>query len=513
MSLLLLAAAVVISAAPARQEQGSAEAAYQVARTEYYALKKDTARRKLRHHWQNVAKRFEKVAQRFPKSDRAPDALYTAAEMLAELSRISGAEEDLDAAIADYRRLVEQHSGHKLADDGALALARIYFERRGEPERARSVIEGALANGRASADKNRALRSLLAKLPAEKPKKEKRAAPLQEAIAKAATQPPAPLPAPSVPEANHPEPSPKAELPEWASREEAQERPLPRLAAIREQLRTVRVGTPENTSAALPADPAQAELAKQRLEKAAKLGTGQELSLAEQLGLKVRRVVIDAGHGGHDTGAIGGSGLLEKDVTLSISKKLAEKLEQTGLTVVLSREDDTYVSLENRAKLANEVHGDLFISVHCNSAVSKKLRGIETYSLNVASDRYSIRLAARENASTERGVGDLQFILADLATKANTGESTRLAAKVQRSLVRAITSKHPEVKDLGTKEALFYVLLGARMPAILVETSFLSNPEEEKLLASESYQDEIAQAIAVAVGEFLGERERIAKVD
>jgi N-acetylmuramoyl-L-alanine amidase len=224
-------------------------------------------------------------------------------------------------------------------------------------------------------------------------------------------------------------------------------------------------------------------------------------------------VVIDAGHGGHDSGAVGPDGTQEKTIALSIAKKLSHELTAMGLDVVLTRDDDTFVRLEDRAKIANAAKGDLFISIHCNSAVSHKLRGIETYSLNIASDRYSIRLAARENSSSEKGMSDLRFILADLATKANTAESNRLATRVQGTLVSHLSADYKEIKDLGTKEALFYVLLGAKMPAILVETSFLSNPTEEKRLESSKYQQHVAASIAAGVQRFLNDRQRIAKLD
>jgi N-acetylmuramoyl-L-alanine amidase len=224
-------------------------------------------------------------------------------------------------------------------------------------------------------------------------------------------------------------------------------------------------------------------------------------------------VIIDAGHGGHDTGAIGKGGTLEKEVSLSIALKLSRLLTEAGLEVLLTRDDDTFVKLEDRTRLANQKKGDLFISVHCNSAPTNKLGGVETYTLNTSSDRYNIRLAARENASTERGVSDLQLILADLATKANTEESSRLANRVQRELAMALKDKNPEVKDLGHKEALFFVLLGAKMPAILVETSFLSNPTEERLLSSDAYQTDVADAIAEGVKGFLDERAKVAQVD
>jgi N-acetylmuramoyl-L-alanine amidase len=277
------------------------------------------------------------------------------------------------------------------------------------------------------------------------------------------------------------------------------------LAAIQEKLRDVRVG----------ATPPVAQDAKVRsqFKQLAKTEAGADLSLAQQLGLKVRRVIVDAGHGGHDTGAIGPNGTYEKDVALAIALKLAAKLQAMGLEVVLTRDDDTFVKLEDRTKIANQQHGDLFISVHCNAAPSKTLRGIETYTLNTSSNRYAIRLAARENATTERGVGDLQYILADLATRANTGESSRLAERVQHSLVRDLGTGWKDVKDLGTKEALFFVLLGAKMPAILVETSFISNPEDETRLGDDKYQQGVADSIADSVDGFLADRNKLAQVD
>jgi N-acetylmuramoyl-L-alanine amidase len=283
---------------------------------------------------------------------------------------------------------------------------------------------------------------------------------------------------------------------------------LPKLTDLQERLRDVRVGTPA------PVLRVGDAVARARLKQAAKDGQNAELTLAEQLGLKMRRVVIDAGHGGHDTGAIGPTGVQEKDVTLQIALQVAKKLEAAGLEVLLTRDDDTFVRLEDRAQIANTHKGDLFVSIHCNAAPSRTLRGIETYTLNTSADRYSIRLAARENASSERGVSDLQFILADLATKANTEESTRLARRVQKSLVKDLSAEHKGIRDLGTKEALFFVLLGAKMPAILVETSFLSHPDEEKLLGSAEYQTEVAASISDAVTGFLEEREaKLARVD
>ncbi len=460
----LWALALLLLALPAAAATESAEDAFQVARKSYRALKADPARRKLRHHWLAVAHRFEAVASRFPKSGRAPEALFGAAELLKDLSRLSRLDEDLQAAISDYQRLCGAYPKHRLAGDSALALASIFLERTGQPEQARRVLKRALADHPKTA-RAPELKKLLASLPVEQGKPSSRRRALLEAIARTSSVPPRGA---------------------WAEETAAE-------AAGPEGRDTV--------------------VARDRLRALGQSQKGADATLVQQLGLKVHRVVIDAGHGGRDTGAIGARHTREKDVALAIALALRERLTEAGLEVVLTREGDSFVGLEERAKRANEARGDLFLSIHCNSAAGRKLRGIETYTLNTSSDRYSIRLAARENSSSEKGISDLQYILADLATKANSDESSRLAARVQQGLVHQLQSRRRDVRDLGTKEALFYVLLGVRMPAVLVETSFLSNPEEEKLLSSPAYQQEIAKAIAAGVEDFLSDRQRVAKVN
>ncbi len=525
-ALLILSSSVTLGA--------SADETYQEAKADYARLKADQKRRALRHHWQKVARKFESVATRFPKSERAPDALFNAGELNNELSRFSALDEDRESARRSYRKLIDGWPTHKLADDAAFSLARLLADREGDPAGARRVLESALKH---AGDKKKDIKAMLAALPVELVKKpviavkpppapgrvatpvrtapeaparsETPATDVAEAIRRAIkplqvahlADPPAVVQARSA-KAMRPDEAEETEQEKETAVIEASE---PVVATLAEKLRDVRVG------ARLPGN--DDTETRSRFKKLAKDEKAAELSLAQQLGLKVRRVIIDAGHGGHDTGAIGAKGTLEKDVSLAIAKKLAARLEEAGLEVLLTRDDDTYVKLEDRSRFANRQKGDLFISVHCNAAPSRAMRGIETYTLNTSSNRYSIRLAARENSTTERGVGDLQYILADLATKANTGESAHLAERVQRSLVRNLSGEYKGVKDLGTKEALFFVLLGAKMPAILVETSFLSHPEEEERLASDEYQQSVADSIAEAVGGFLEERNKIAQVD
>lgn len=240
-------------------------------------------------------------------------------------------------------------------------------------------------------------------------------------------------------------------------------------------------------------------------------GSPGGVSISQQFGLKVRRIVLDAGHGGHDTGAVGPSGVREKDVTLAIAKKVREKLVAAlpDLEVVMTRDGDKFVELTERTKMANDAGADLFISIHANANPSRKVRGVETYYLNITHDRYSIRLAARENAAhgDESSISDLQYILADLAMKSNVDDSIRLGRQVQSSVVGSLRSQYSDVQDLGLKHALFAVLIGARMPAILIETSFVSNRTEEKRLRTGRYQEALAQGIVRGVRKFMEERQ------
>lgn len=253
---------------------------------------------------------------------------------------------------------------------------------------------------------------------------------------------------------------------------------------------------------------AKADAASIKAELAQASSAG--VSISQQLGLKVHRVVIDAGHGGNDTGAIGPSGIKEKDITLQIAKRVKEKLlgEFPDVEVIMTRDDDRTLALQDRTNTANSAAADLFISIHCNASPLRRVRGVETYTLNITHDRYAMKLAARENAEAGEGsISDLEFILADLAMKSNVDDSVRLGRSVQKSVVKNLKKRWSDVPDLGLKHALFYVLMGNHMPSILVETSFLSNKTEEQRLASAAYQDSIADGILDGVREFIEERQ------
>jgi N-acetylmuramoyl-L-alanine amidase len=231
-------------------------------------------------------------------------------------------------------------------------------------------------------------------------------------------------------------------------------------------------------------------------------------ALAKQLALGVSRIVIDPGHGGKDYGAPGcKKGIHEKYVVLDIAKRLAKKIrKELNCEVFLTRTRDKYLTLEERTAYANTKNADLFISIHTNSHKDRRAYGIETYFLNLATDDESIRVAAMENATSTKNISALKTILNDLMQNAKINESSRLAVNVQSSLVSYLKkNRWTRIKDKGVKQAPFYVLLGAEMPSILIETSFISNPRECNRLVNAKYQERLSEAIVKGIKLYIKE--------
>jgi len=219
-------------------------------------------------------------------------------------------------------------------------------------------------------------------------------------------------------------------------------------------------------------------------------------TLTRALGLKIGRIVIDPGHGGHDTGTIGPTGLEEKEVVLDVGLKLKKLLERnTGCEVVMTRSDDTFIPLEERTAIANEKSADLFISIHANASPDKSARGIETYYLNFTSSPDALEVAARENASSQEAVHQLQDLIKKIALTEKIEESQDFARQVQREVYTRVTKVSGGQRDRGTKKAPFVVLIGANMPSVLAEISFLTNPRDERLLKRPDYREKIAYAL------------------
>jgi N-acetylmuramoyl-L-alanine amidase len=230
-------------------------------------------------------------------------------------------------------------------------------------------------------------------------------------------------------------------------------------------------------------------------------------AIVKQLALGVRRVVIDPGHGGKDYGAPGYvKGVHEKKVVLQISKLLKKMIrQQIKCDVVLTRESDTYLSLEERTAIANTQSADLFISVHTNASRDRRAHGIETYILNLATDDEAIRVAAMENATSARNISDLDSILKDLMNNAKVSESTRLGSYVQQAMSSRLKKRYKNIRNKGIKQAPFYVLLGAEMPSILIETAFISNARECKRLIDKNYQRRMCQGIVDGIKRYIKE--------
>lgn len=229
------------------------------------------------------------------------------------------------------------------------------------------------------------------------------------------------------------------------------------------------------------------------------LTRGGDYSLARQLGLGVQRIVIDAGHGGHDPGAQG-NGIVEKDLVLDIALRLQTLLqEQPGVEVVLTRDSDVFIPLEERTAIANREGADLFLSIHANASTRKDARGLETYFLNFATNPEAEAVAARENAASNQGMGHLPEIVKAITLNNKLAESRELATMVQTQMVRKLKPQNANLRDLGVKQAPFVVLIGAQMPSVLAEISFLTNRAEATLLKQAAYKTRIAQALCDAI--------------
>jgi N-acetylmuramoyl-L-alanine amidase len=226
-------------------------------------------------------------------------------------------------------------------------------------------------------------------------------------------------------------------------------------------------------------------------------------SLARQLGLGARRIVIDAGHGGHDPGTTGRGGLQEKDLVLDVALRLDRLVRQElGAEVILTRSTDVFIPLEERTAIANSRGADLFLSIHANASRNARARGIETYFLNFAQNPHAEAVAARENAISPATLKDLQNLVKAITLNSKIDESRDFAAAVQESMVDGVRARH-SVPDRGVHTAPFYVLIGANMPAVLAEIAFVSNPEDESRLKTQDYRELLARSLLRGVKSYL----------
>jgi len=261
----------------------------------------------------------------------------------------------------------------------------------------------------------------------------------------------------------------------------------PIVASVREEGRGKRE---EKTSAATPA-------------KAADKTADGETSLVRALGLKINRIVIDAGHGGHDSGTLGADGIQEKDVVLDVALRVGKLLhERLGAEIVYTRSDDTFIPLETRTAIANKAQADLFLSIHANSSPDATARGVEVYYLNFTSDPTALDVAARENAVSGASIHQLSDLVKKITLKDKIAESREFAADVEGSLFAGLTKGNAGLRDRGVKKAPFVVLIGANMPSILAEISFVTNEKDAEQLREPEYRQRVAESLYAGVAKY-----------
>src|SRR5579862_906128 len=228
-------------------------------------------------------------------------------------------------------------------------------------------------------------------------------------------------------------------------------------------------------------------------------------SLTRALDLKISRIVIDPGHGGGDTGTVGAGGLQEKELVLDVAQRLGRILQhRMGADVIYTRNSDIFIPLESRTEIANKENADLFVSIHGNHSEDPQTRGVETYYLSFTAATDALQVASRENAASEMSVGKLQDLVKQIAMNEKVGESREFAANVQRALYAGVSGGNTAIRDRGVKKAPFIVLIGAHMPSILAEISFLSNSADEQSLKKPEYRQEIAESLYRGIAKYVG---------
>ncbi len=519
-------------------------------------LYQSSKKRKYRHNWERCITRYERVYKGFPDTDEAVWAMHKAGKLWTDLSRYSGKGSDLDRAIALYRELVKRYKTHRLADDAQYKLGEIFYKHKKDSRQAyveflKVEVKFPKGDMRAKASKmlNKLERILGKKRAAIEKSIQKKAELRQMILVKDIRHWSTPTYTRVVIDLEDQvkykghllKKDPDLKKPRrlyvdlrnaWINKDIETSIPIKG-----ELLRRARAGQYKKDTVRVVLDidnmvgykifhlfdpfrividvkgkerkPAEMVMAKKPpKEKKEKEETQKELSLAKQLGLGVGRIIIDAGHGGKDPGAVGRNGIREKDIVLKLAGILAGKVrDELHCQPVLTRRTDVFLPLEKRTAIANIKKADLFISLHVNAHKYSKVQGLETYFLNIALDEDSMNLAAKENATSTKNISDLQVILNDLMLNTKINESSRLAEFVHRGLMGELRGRYKDVENRGVRQAPFYVLIGAEMPAVLVEIGYITNPLENKRLRSETYLKRVASGIVQGIRSYIKDME------
>lgn len=536
-----------------------AESDFLRARAGYSKLQDQPQRQRYRDQWLAVIQRFDGVVKRYPDHPRAADARFHAADARRGLYKVSRTRDDARRALTAFDEMVARHPDSNLADDALFSAGELLEAPLREPTQAYQRY-ALLAERYPAGDKAPAARNCLARLSAHAPHKAIPATPLADSVKAQTpteltdirfwsnpgyTRVVLSLSGKSAFTRKLLKADPKigtgprlcidldnvVASPKAAVTQSVGDGLLRQIRAGRQEGGQVRVvldlqsfkkyeifpladpyrividiageGAAHKTvaekSAAKPAAGAKSPVPDHIGDLVANAPADPTLSVALPAAAKVaglNKIVIDPGHGGKDPGAIGPSGVYEKDIVLAMAKLLGKRIEdEVGCEVIYTRKDDTFIPLEERTAIANEAGADLFISLHVNANNNDEIRGVETYYLNFSKNEQAAAVAARENGTSLKQVGDLEQILFDLMAHSKINESSRLAGEIQKALVDDLSRNYDQVKDLGVRQGPFYVLLGATMPSVLVESAFISNKLEESRLVDRRFQAHAVDAI------------------
>ncbi len=556
---LLLVPFFATSNQAAGTSSNSAKILLEKARVCTKKLYRSKAKIKYRHNWERCIKRHERVYKAFSDTDEAVQAMFAAGRLWTGLYGYSGRNADIDRAVSLYRELVKRHRAHNLADDAQYRLGGIFYKYKKDPKQAYVEflkVEVRFPNGDAKGKASKMLDKLelvlgkkrLAKKGVEEGKGKKKRLTLVKDIRHWSTLTYTRVVVDLEDSVKYREhllkKDPGLKKPRrlfvdlhntWISKNiespiAIKDGLLRRARAAQYNKKTVRIVLDIDNMEGYKIfhlydpfrivvdvqgkdwklKPKKKVVAKKRPPKKeeAKKGEKEGISLARQLGLGVKRIVIDAGHGGKDPGAIGGDGVREKGVMLKLANLVAKGVKKDlNCQAILTRSKDVFLPLEKRTAIANMKKADLFISLHTNAHKDRKCTGIETYFLNIALDEDSMNVAARENATSRKNISDLQMILNDLMLNTKINESSRMAEFVHKGLVKELRRGYKKVKNRGVRQAPFYVLIGAEMPAILIELGYITNSIESSRLRSDTYLKRAASGIVKGISLYIKDME------
>lgn len=529
----------------------------------FHALKENRDKAKFRSEWVKVERQFKALYDRDKKGEYAPKSLYYLGRIQEELGYRSGSKSDFEGAVDYYQRTVKEFPDHDWADDCLYRSAELRFERLNQPEAAHRDLLAIVKDHR-TGDMYPDAKAWLDQLDASALEKgyadegnvgasitpTEGAAHLEMVRYKSSDEYTR-----VVLELDKPVQYVYKFLDPLPDKDKSYRVYVDLRGAVigNEVLKNVKISdgiltgyrvgqnTPDTTRVVLdllehqehkifylenpfriiidvysPESPALTKVDQDTGKPVADGGKAPAMSsdptgdLIEQLGLTVKTIMIDAGHGGHDNGAVY-AGTKEKDLNLKIAKYLGDILKEQGFKVLYTRSTDEFVSLEDRTAMANLKKADMFISLHCNAHKNARIHGLEVYSLNMAKTEDAKRVAAKENAVDPKQISDLQYILSDLMLSSKIEESSDLAEIVQGSVIKHVRTQY-NLNDHGHREAPFYVLMGAKMPSVLIELGYMTNDAEMTMLKKDSYLKLLAQGIAKGVAAYKKQIERFAQL-